>query len=166
VRFLRRYKFILLIILFLFSCGFNSGLVIDNKVTTPPELKYRLVEEGHKKNSALKINEKNYIIVSSKRYFVHPKNSGPESVIIGIGIEETIKGNYLEAETLFNEIKENINDGSIENNLAIIFELTKRENDALAMYITALMKSPENIEIKNNLLAYINDRKFKDHKKP
>ena len=147
---------------FLLSCGSNSELVISNRITIPADLKYRLVEEEYKNNPALKNNDKNYIIVSSKRFFIHSKDSGPESTIMGIGIEEAIKGNYLEAETLFNEIKENINDGSIENNMAIIFELTKREKDALAMYITALMKSPENIEIKNNLLSYINDKRFID----
>jgi len=147
---------------FLLSCGSNSELVISNRITIPADLKYRLVEEEYKNNPALKSNDKNYIVVSSKRFFIQSKDSGPESTIMGIGIEEAIKGNYLEAETLFNEIKENINDGSIENNMAIIFELTKREKDALAMYITALMKSPENIEIKNNLLSYINDKRFID----
>jgi Flp pilus assembly protein TadD len=121
-------------------------------------LKYRLIETEHKNNSVVKSNGKNYIIVSSKRCFIYPKNSNLEKDIMGVGIEEALKGNYLEAETLFNEIKENINDGSVENNLAIIFELTKRDKDALTMYITALMKSPETIEIKNNLSSYINDK--------
>ena len=147
---------------FLLSCGFNSELVINNRITAPAELKYRLIETGDKKKSVLKSNGRNYIIVSSKRCFVHSKNSGHVATIMSVGIEEALKGNYSEAETLFNEIKENINDGSVDNNLAIIYELTKREKDALAMYITALMKSPENIEIKNNLLAYINDKKFID----
>jgi tetratricopeptide (TPR) repeat protein len=130
--------------------------VINNRITPPVDLNYRLIETEHKKNSV----PKNYIVVSSKRYFVHPKNFGPASTIMGAGIEEALKGNYLEAETLFNEIKENINDGSVENNLAIIYEITKREREAMAMYVTALMKSPENMEIKNNLLSYINDKKF------
>ena len=157
MRFLRHYK-IVLIIFFLFSCASNAELVINNRITIPADLQYRLIDaeyKKHKKNSVFK----NYIVVSSKRIFVHPEITGPESAIMRAGIEEALKGKYLEAETLFNEIKENINDGSVENNLGIIYEITKRENEALAMYITALMKSPGNTEIKNNLLAYINDKR-------
>jgi Flp pilus assembly protein TadD len=143
----------------LLSCGSHSDIIIDNRIALT-DLKYRVIDSEHKKNQAAK----NYIVVSSKRYFLHSKNSGPEEAIMSAGIKEALKKNYLEAETLFNEIKENINDGSIENNLAIIFELTKRENEALGMYITALMKSPEKAEIKNNLLSYINDKKFIDKK--
>ena len=165
MRFLRHYKAVLLIIFFSISCGSNSDLVITNKVSAPADLKYKLIETDNKKNSALKSSGKNYIVVSSKRSFVNANNSGNEAAIMNAGIKEALKGNYFEAETLFNEIKENINDGSIENNLAIIFELTKREKEALAMYITAVMKSSENTEIKNNLLSHINDKKFIDQKK-
>ena len=160
MRFRPLYKIILFIISLLLSCSSHSDLIIDNKITAPADLKYRLVETEHKKNSAVK----NYIVISSKRCFVYFTNPGPEAAIMSAGIEEALKGNYLEAETLFNEIKENINDGSIENNLAIIFELTKRDKEALGMYITALMKSPEKAEIKNNFLSYINDKKFIDKK--
>jgi len=165
VRFLRHYRVVLLVIFFFLSCRSDSSLIINSKAAAPPELKYRLIESGNKKNLALKSNGKNYIAVSSKRYFVHSKNFGPEAAIMSAGIEEAMKGNYFEAETLFNEIKENINDGSIENNLAVVFEFTKREGEALCMYITALMKSPENTEIMNNLLSYINDKKFIDQKR-
>jgi len=158
VRYLRHYK-IVLIVFFLLSCSSTSELVINNKVTAPAELKYILIDTEHSKNPALKNDGKNYILVYSKRYFVHPKNFGPASAIMGVGIEEALKGNYLEAETLFNEIKESINDGSVENNLGIVYEVTKREREAVTMYVTALMKSPDNTEIKNNLLAYINDKR-------
>ncbi|MCL1864518.1 MAG: hypothetical protein FWF73_01760 [Spirochaetes bacterium] len=159
MRFFHHYKVFLLIIFFL-SCSSRGDLLIDNKVTAPAEFRYRLIEEGNKKNERSKNNGKSYIALTSRRCFVYSKSFDPESVIMRAGIEEALKGNFLEAETLFNEINENINDGSIENNQAIIFELTKREKEALAMYITALMKSPENIDIKNNLLAHIKDKKF------
>jgi Flp pilus assembly protein TadD len=138
-------------------------MIINNKVSAPAELKFRFIEAENKKNSSLK--SKSYIGVSSKRCFVHSKSFGPEAIIMSAGIEEALKGNYFEAETLFNVIKENINDGSIENNLGIIFEFTKREGEALCMYISALMKSPENTEIKNNLSGYINDKKFVEQKR-
>ena len=160
MRFLRHYKAVLLIIIFFISCKSDSDIIINNKVSAPAELKFRFIEA---KNSSLK--SKSYIGVSSKRCFVHSKSFGPEAIIMSFGIEEALKGNYFEAETLFNEIKENINDGSIENNLGIIFEFTKREGEALCMYISAFMKSPENTEIKNNLSAYINDKKFIDQKR-
>ena len=165
MRFLRQYKAVLLILIFSISCKSDSDVIINNKIHGPAELKYRFIEAENKKNPALKTGGKNYIVVSSKRCLVHSKNSGPAADIMSMGIEEVLKGNYFEAETLFNEIKENINDGSIENNLAVIFEFTKREKEALSMYIAALMKSPEKTEFKNNLSAYISDKKFSDQKR-
>jgi Flp pilus assembly protein TadD len=70
-------------------------------------------------------------------------------------INEALKGNYTEAEILFNELKDIVNDGTVENNLAVLLETEKRNKEAMNMYINALIKSPGNYIFRSNFVSFI-----------
>lgn len=94
------------------------------------------------------------------KYLANGQGFNPESDIMRKGVDEALKGNYIEAEILFLHVRNNINDGSVENNLAVIYELSKRKKEAHIMYTDALIKSPDNLKFKSNLLSFINNNKF------
>jgi tetratricopeptide (TPR) repeat protein len=143
------------------ACSSYRELVIENKVVLPGEIsKYKFTDAaGDKKPGAKPAGQKS-LLISSIKYIAKGEGFKPESRIMDMGVEETLKGNYAEAEILFKEIQENITDGSVENNLAVIYELTKRKKDAMKMYTSALIKSPANSKFRSNLLSYINHNKF------
>jgi len=156
----------MMILFFLSSCTTYSELTISGKVSLPDgddELKFYnsvnpvkedLIPEGRKSLS-----------IAMQKYLVTGNGFNPQSDIIRKGVEETLKWNYIEAEILFMQVRDNITDGSVENNLAVIYELTKRKKDAHIMYMNALIKSPDNLKFRSNLLSFINHNKFAHEKK-
>ena len=155
MRSLRVYNILPVLILTVFlSCSSYSELVIEYKLTIPKEKGYyfRDSENNTKRN--------NLNIISTK-YLVKVRGSKPESKIMNIAVDETLKGNYAEAEILFNELTDIVNDGSVENNLGVLFETEKKHKKAMIMYINALIKSPENIIFRSNFLSFICQNRYK-----
>jgi len=154
MRSLRVYNILPVLILTVFlSCSSYSELVIEYKLTIPKEKGYyfRDSENNTKRN--------NLNIISTK-YLVKVRGSKPESKIMNIAVDETLKGNYAEAEILFNELTDIVNDGSVENNLGVLFETEKKHKKAMIMYINALIKSPENIIFRSNFLSFICQNRY------
>jgi len=155
MRSLRVYNILPVLILTVFlSCSSYSELVIEYKLTIPKEKGYyfRDSENNTKRN--------NLNIISTK-YLVKVRGSKPESKIMNIAVDEALKGNYAEAEILFNELTDIVNDGSVENNLGVLFETEKKHKKAMIMYINALIKSPENIIFRSNFLSFICQNRYK-----
>lgn len=164
MRYLRRFNILLLLpVLFLFpACSSYEELVVDDKVILSGESSgYSFNKTESEQKPGLKSVKQKSILMTSTKYLARFNNSTPEAKIINMGVNETLKGNYLEAEILYKEIQDIITDGSVENNLAVVYELTKRNKNAIEMYTNAVIKSPENSQFRSNLLSFINHNKFK-----
>lgn len=167
MRFLRPYRFFLLLMVLVqwTACSSYEELIIENKAVLSGESSgYNFTDASDEKKPEFKSARPKNMLTTSVKYLSRINGFTPEAKIMNTGVEETLKGNYIEAEILFNEIHGIINDGSVENNLAVIFELTKRKKEAMEMYTTAYIKSPENSQFKSNLLSFINHNKFKAEK--
>ena len=163
MRFLHQYNtFLLLIILTsVISCSSYETVVIHDRIALPGgDRDYTFADKSGKKKSAFKTGKQKSVVITSKKYLVKGKGFTPESMIMNEGIKEALSDNYIEAEILFKQIKLNSSDGSVENNLAVIYELTKRKKDAMLMYTKALLKSPDNREYRSNMQSFINHNKF------
>ncbi len=161
--YLHLYNCILLILIFITasSCSTYSKLTTSGKILLPDEnsgIKFH--SSGSTVKSDLKPESRKSFTISIPKYLANGKGFNPESDIMRRGVDETLKGNYIEAEILFMQVRDSFNDGSVENNLAVIFELTKRKKEAHIMYITALIKSPDNLKFRSNLLSFIKHNKF------
>lgn len=164
MRFLRRFNILLLLPVLISSpaCRSYEELVVDDKIIlTGESSEYSFTKAESEQKTGLKSVKQKSIRMTSTKYLARLNNSTPEAEIINMGVKETLEGNYIEAEILYKEIQSIITDGSIENNLAVIYELTKRNKNAMQMYTNAVIKSPENPQFKSNLLSFINHNKFK-----
>jgi len=163
MRYLRQYRSILpvAVIWLITACSSYRVLAFDSKVYLPgKQIENPFTNPGLDKKSGIKKNGPRSLIIPSKKYLAEGTGFKPESKILNMGVEEALKGNYIEAEILFMQVHEIITDGRVENNLAVIFELTKRKKDAMKLYISALAKSPDNPEFRSNLLSFISLNKF------
>lgn len=151
------------------SCSSYSELTVNDKITLPEETRnFRFTDTAGdvlkgaevELKSAAKPGKQKKLSMTTKKYLARGKCFTPEYGIMDRGIEEALKGNYHEAETLFSAIRGNITDGSVENNLAVVYEMTERKKEAMRMYTTALIKSPENPEFRSNLYSFINHNKY------
>ena len=79
-----------------------------------------------------------------------------EKKIIAKGISEAIDGNYSGAEFLIRQCEKSVADGSIQNNLAIIYEASGKYNEAFTMYTKALLISPDEKNFRNNFRLFLN----------
>jgi hypothetical protein len=122
------------------------------------ELKF--FDSGNAITSDSKQKSKKSLVISIPRYLVKGNGLSPESIIMRKGVNETLIGNFIEAEILFLQVQDNFTDGSVENNLAVIYELLKRKKEAHIMYTNALIKSPDNLKFRSNLLSFIKHNKF------
>lgn len=145
-----------------FSCSSYSELVIEYRVGIPKESGFYYKDNNdEEKVTGSKNNTGKNLIAASTKYFVRGKGLNPESKIMNKAVEEALNGHYLEAEILFNELKGLLHDGSVENNLGVVFEAEKRNKEAMNMYINALIKSPENSRFRSNLLSFICHNKYR-----
>jgi len=162
MKYLPRYSAALFLWIFIAGTGCSSyeQLTIDDKIVLPDNSGFVFNDTISEKKFESKSARERTLLISSEKYLARGKGFTPESGIMDMGVDEALKGNYIEAEILFRQIKENITDGSIENNLAVIYELTKRKKEAMALYTNALVKSPDNPKFKSNFLSFINHNKF------
>lgn len=76
-----------------------------------------------------------------------------------MGVEYALRGNYAEAEILFNEaLKEDKNCPSMYNNLGVIYELNNNVEKAFGMYARACMLEPENTYYRYNFLYFCDNK--------
>ncbi len=162
-RYLPLYKPVLFILILITaaSCSTYRELITSVKIVLPDENSgFRFYNSGSPVKSDLKPESRKSLTISMTKYLANGQGFNPESDIMRKGVDEALKGNYIEAEILFLHVRNNINDGSVENNLAVIYELSKRKKEAHIMYTDALIKSPDNLKFKSNLLSFINNNKF------
>jgi len=167
-RYLRLYNsvFFIIILFTASACSTYSELIVSNKCLLPDEnYEFRFYNDLKPVKTGIVPAEKKSLTISVQKYLVKSNGFNPESDIMYKGVEETLKGNYIEAEILFTQVRNIITDGSVENNLAVIYELTKRKKEAHIMYMNALIKSPDNSKFRSNLLSFINNNKFTIEKK-
>ncbi len=167
MRFLQRYNSVLLLWLLLVqaSCSSYKELAIDDRVALPAESSsYIFTDSSGQAKPVSKSGKEKSLLISSKKYLASGNGFSPEADIMNIAVAESLKGNYSEAEILLKEIQENVSDGSVENNLGVIYELTKRKKDAMKMYTKAVIISPDNSKFRSNLVSYINHNKFVQRK--
>jgi len=162
-RYLHLYNCILLFLIFITasSCSTYSELKTSGKILLPDEnsgIKFH--NSGSPVKPDFKPESRKSFTISIPKYLANGKGFNPESDIMRKGVDEALKGNYIEAEILFMQLRDSFNDGSVENNLAVIYELTKRKKEAHIMYTTALIKSPDNLKFRSNLLSFIKQNKF------
>ena len=148
----------------LLSCSSYSELVIEYRLTVPKDSGYYFTDSDDKKENSYKKNIRNNLNIASTKYLVRGKGLKPESKIMNMAVDEALKGNYIEAEILLNELKYILNDGSVENNLGVIFETEKKNREAIKMYTNALIKSPENSIFRSNFLSFICQNRYKYEK--
>ncbi len=132
-------------------------MVISNRIHLPGEIsEFNFSDKSKIQEYKSRTGKDKSLLIESRKYLAKCKSLNPESEIVDAGIREVLKGNYNEAEILFKEVQDSIPDGSVENNLAVIFELTRRKKEAMIMYSKALFKSPNNSGFKYNLISFIN----------
>lgn len=158
MKFHHQFSLIFLFLTVLVSCSSYSELVFSSRINLPADVSDFKFSAGTKiQKPGVKTFKNTSIVIESKKYLARGKNFSPESEIMNAGISEALNGNYFEAEILFNEIRDCVSDGSVENNLAVIFEVTRRKKEAMIMYSQALFKSPDNPGFKSNLISFINN---------
>lgn len=162
-RYLPIYKPVLFILIFITaaSCSTYTELNTSGRILLPDENSgLKFYSSGNAVTSDSKPESKKHMVISVPRYLVNGNGLNPESVIMRRGVDETLNGNFIEAEILFLQVRENFTDGSVENNLAVIYELSKRQKEAHIMYTNALIKSPDNLKFRSNLSSFIKHNKF------
>ncbi len=154
-------------ILFLARCASYEVIDVKTKAATPDGL----VIVGDPELSAadekgLTENLKHY---RSPRYLRVEGSSKASSAILSMGSAEALKGNLFEAANIFAELKGREKNGSVENNLAVISELSNDYKNAFSLYTAALIIDPANEYYRNNFYNFLNSgnilQKKKSHKK-
>lgn len=163
MRSLLKYNTLFIILLsVLTSCSSYSRITAGSRVTLPEyDTEQSFKGNSYSRKYSDRKDERRIAAITLTKYLASGNGCNPESFILKTGVDEAVKGNYLEAEILFTQVQGVIKDGSVENNLAVIYEFTKRKNEAHAMYLNALIKSPENLKFRSNLLSFIKQNKFK-----
>lgn len=91
----------------------------------------------------------------SVRYIFTKGSSDAATVILHAGASEAENGNLHSAEILFLELAGSEKNGSVENNLAVIYELYGDYDSAFSMYIRAINLDPENTLYRKNLYYFM-----------
>lgn len=153
----------LLVILFpVYSCSSYAEIPTGGRVILTDENPgFSFTSSGSETRSGSGSVKQKSILSTADKYLFRPGGNTPESEIMRRGVDEALKGNYIEAEILFLEVKDIITDGSAENNLGVIFELTKRKKEALEMYTGALIRSPGNSHFMSNFFSFLSQNSFK-----
>lgn len=135
------------------SCSSYVKMPVESRITIPDGVK--LYDADTFIIRSKKQIQKS-VVIRSEKFLICKKSFTPESSILNEGVKEAENGNFIEAEILFKQVISDITDGTVENNLAVIYELTKRKKEAVKFYASAIEKSRENQQIKSNLLSFIN----------
>lgn len=94
----------------------------------------------------------------TQRFFCTEGSTHIHSEILETAAAEAVKGNLFGAGIIFMELKDKEKNGSVENNLAIIYELNGNNSEAFTMYSTALLLNPDNTLFRKNLYCFILDK--------
>ncbi len=137
----------LLIIILTGSCTDKHALKLagrfENNDAAPAYKKF-LVTDRKKRNHTVPVS----------RFLLKGKMAAT-SKLNDQAIEELEKGNLIESEILLKTAeKYEPADSSVKNNLAVIFELTGKDNLALKNYMEALQISPKDLTIKRNFILF------------
>ncbi|NLV68230.1 MAG: hypothetical protein GXY14_11230 [Spirochaetes bacterium] len=106
-------------------------------------------------------NEKYYSGLNryeTQRFFCTKGSTPVHTQILEAACAEAINGNLYGASVLFSELEVKEKNGSVENNLAIIYELEGKYSRAFEMYNSAILLNPRNSLFKKNLYFFLSDR--------
>ncbi len=162
-RFLLKINLLIILIL-LPGCGSYDTLTMERRIRVSSgngyEIQFNYREEQSPREKQVK---RSFIQYKTTRKFKGGNLSGPEGVIIQKGISEAVHGNYTGAEFLFNQCGSMVTDGSIQNNLAVIYEASGRYDEAFTLYTKALLISPEEKTFRSNFLLFLNQNYNEAH---
>ena len=94
----------------------------------------------------------------TQRFFCAEGSTRIYTEILEAGSSEALNGNLFGAEIIFLELKDSEKNGAVENNLAIIYELSGKNSRAFEMYNSALLLSPGNSLFRKNYYCFISDK--------
>lgn len=124
------------------------------------EIQFNYREDQNPREKQVK---RNFIQYKTSRKFKGGNLSGPEGAIIQKGISEAVHGNYTGAEFLFHQCESMVTDGSIQNNLAVVYEASGKYDEAFTLYTKALLISPEEKTFRSNFLLFLNQNYNEAH---
>ena len=165
IRFILKFN-ILLLILLLSGCVSYKILKLERRIKIEQDDITGITLNVKKSFSAArKHSEQQFIQFTTERYLTGLDAPDPAGIIIKKGIEETLNRNYAEAEILHLEAAKLISDGSVKNNLAVIYEASGNYDAAFKMYFEALQISPYNAEFRSNFHYFLNQN-YKEENEP
>jgi len=132
------------------ACSGENFLIAEKK--THPAIKIIKLEN-------LKPTKTGEIHYQSRREFLEDL---PQQLkkINSQAIKEAQDKNYNEALFLFEEVGKYIQNGTAENNRAIILEMQNKKHEAFILYSQALSLNPESSVIKKNFLIFLTEQKM------
>jgi tetratricopeptide (TPR) repeat protein len=93
------------------------------------------------------------------KFFARIRSSSPVSIINNRAVDLSIQERYNEAEILFKEvIAEDSKSAAGYNNLGVIYDLLKNNEEAFRMYTKACQLEPEITEFRKNLMTFTDYR--------
>ncbi len=146
-----------LILVLLAGCATADTLDIDRRIRIDRQNEYGIqFDYLQNRPASVAHSERIFYQYKTARKFSFGKAGDEEKKIIGKGIIEAIDGNYTGAEFLILQCDKSVTDGSIQNNLGIIYEASGKYNEAFTMYTKAILISPEEKIFRSNFLLFLN----------
>lgn len=148
---------ILPVLILLSGCSSYDTLTIEKRIKPERQDGYEIVfDYGKSAGSAKKPADRSFHPYKTERHFKGGDTPGPAGDIIERGIMEAALGNYREAEYLFHESEKLVSDGSPQNNLAVVYEVSGRYEEAFSMYSKALLIFPDEKIFRSNFILFLN----------
>lgn len=145
------------VLVFLAGCATQDTLEIERRIRIEKQNEYGIRFDYEKKGSSAGARtDRTFYQYKTARKFSFGMINNEEKKIIAKGISEAIDGNYSGAEFLIRQCEKSVVDGSIQNNLAIIYEASGKYNEAFTMYTKALLISPDEKNFRNNFRLFLN----------
>jgi len=148
--FLPQFSFMLSLLL----CGCSSQETVAVKNSIKPRCNpVLIVKPGADEKYYSGLNR-----YETQRYFCAEGSAPVHTQILEAACAEAIAGNLYGASVLFAELKVKEKNGSVENNLAIIYELEGNYSSAFEMYNSAILLNPRSSLFRKNFYLFLSDR--------
>lgn len=154
MKFPRLHNFVLTSFL-ITGCNTQNSLVIERRIMIERnsfydiQMNYRAAE-----NRGLNSDRSSHLYKTA-RLFAGNNLPGAPGAIIQKGIQEAVLENFTEAEFLFRELESTLKDGTVQNNIAVLYEASGRYDEAFSMYTTALLVSPDEKIFRTNFSLFL-----------
>lgn len=154
-----RPLFSIILSLILGGCASGISIPVRNEIRLKcnPVL---VVRPGENENSYSGLTR-----YETERFFCTQGSTRVHAKILEEGSSEALHGNLFSAEIIFMELKDKENNGAVENNLAIIYELNGKNSEAFSLYSSAMLLNPGNRLFRKNFYCFITDRELQSKTK-